>query len=914
MRRRVGGCVGEYSGFSVTSLGDGSVGVSGFRSPLGGTLQIDQIGFYGQQYFDQAFSLFLRKTGQRFLPRLRRKPSQTVQNRLCPGREIEPPDPPVGGVAPTLDPGRLLQTVDMPSQGDVLDLENFGEGTLGDAFEALQIMEDTPLGAREPERACTRVEPFAHKARHVAQQEADAPLQLFGWHGRILLSRLIVSQLFLSQLKFVSRNVRRFGTPDTRGRRPNDDAGGGNRQGTLGAARLGERPCARSGQSIPSAERWRMAAGAIDAPPLSGEATCIGSEARVRIAACFDLRPDPCGPEPVRTGGGRVLGPGKASAARQRKPESRTRRFLDAMFRERELLLRSEGRLRYLHLTRRAQIGLFAVLSGIGLWVVGATALSLVQQQVIANKESAIKEARVAYEDLLDEVLAYQKKVAAVTTKLKRNQSYLLRQISEVSGLSEPLPTDTLALSEADGKGDEAAKSRQALRRHLTRLDIELQQMMETNSLLEGSLNKIKAELALAEEERAQIIRTRAKLRERVRELETDLIETRARAARLERQVASLSDSLSQARGSYAKLAEERSVLERRKAELEGDLRSALARGDSLHAEVTKLSRELDAARAKINTIAGQRQALQSLVSQLASQLQAAERRNAVLEQDLGTVVARLKKATGGREEAGNGRMLRDLPLRKQVDVLLARLSDLHAAQENVLAELGNKAAGNIQEAERLIAMTGLDLEKLMAHAGGMPMGQGGPFIAAESGSEGGADGLAGTVSQIESQLGRWEVLKSVLRVMPLVSPVDFYHVASGFGRRRDPITRRRAMHYGVDLAGWRKAPVYATAPGKVVFAGRKARFGKLIEIDHGFGLRTRYGHLNRILVKKGQIVGHREKIGLLGSTGRSTGPHVHYEVLFDGKQIDPMKFIKAGRHVFKGPKDVAEGGSRKSG
>ena len=110
-------------------------------------------------------------------------------------------------------------------------------------------------------------------------------------------------------------------------------------------------------------------------------------------------------------------------------------------------------------------------------------------------------------------------------------------------------------------------------------------------------------------------------------------------------------------------------------------------------------------------------------------------------------------------------------------------------------------------------------------------------------------------------------------------------------------------MHYGLDLAGWNRSPVFSTAEGVVVFSGRKGRFGRMVEIDHGNGLRTRYAHLFKASVKKGQKIGHRHKVGLLGSTGRSTGPHVHYEVLFDGKQMDPLKFIKAGRNVYKEPK-----------
>ena len=93
---------------------------------------------------------------------------------------------------------------------------------------------------------------------------------------------------------------------------------------------------------------------------------------------------------------------------------------------------------------------------------------------------------------------------------------------------------------------------------------------------------------------------------------------------------------------------------------------------------------------------------------------------------------------------------------------------------------------------------------------------------------------------------------------------------------------------------------IYAPAPGTVRVAGWRAKYGRFIEIDHGSGVRTRYGHLHKILVKRGQQVAFRDKIGLLGNSGRSTGPHLHYETVFNGKAVDPMKFLKAGRYVFQ--------------
>jgi murein DD-endopeptidase MepM/ murein hydrolase activator NlpD len=133
-----------------------------------------------------------------------------------------------------------------------------------------------------------------------------------------------------------------------------------------------------------------------------------------------------------------------------------------------------------------------------------------------------------------------------------------------------------------------------------------------------------------------------------------------------------------------------------------------------------------------------------------------------------------------------------------------------------------------------------------------------------------------------------------------LAAPVTPYKLSSRFGKRRDPFTKRWAQHEGVDLSAPRRSPVLATAPGRVSFVGWKGAYGRMIEIDHGYGLKTRYGHLYRTYVKKGDQVIKQERIAVIGSSGRSTGRHLHYEVRFDGQPLDPKTFLKAGDHVFK--------------
>ncbi|MBL4693491.1 MAG: M23 family metallopeptidase [Magnetovibrio sp.] len=124
--------------------------------------------------------------------------------------------------------------------------------------------------------------------------------------------------------------------------------------------------------------------------------------------------------------------------------------------------------------------------------------------------------------------------------------------------------------------------------------------------------------------------------------------------------------------------------------------------------------------------------------------------------------------------------------------------------------------------------------------------------------------------------------------------------MTSKFGKRRDPVNRRWSMHYGLDFGSSPRASILATAAGTVTHAGWKGNYGKLVEIDHGAGIKTRYAHMSKVTVTKGQKVKFGQRIGRIGSTGRSTGNHLHYEIMFHDKGIDPMKFIKAGRNVFQ--------------
>ncbi len=142
--------------------------------------------------------------------------------------------------------------------------------------------------------------------------------------------------------------------------------------------------------------------------------------------------------------------------------------------------------------------------------------------------------------------------------------------------------------------------------------------------------------------------------------------------------------------------------------------------------------------------------------------------------------------------------------------------------------------------------------------------------------------------------------LENLASSLPLKKPMKDFYISSSFGYRTDPLTSKRALHRGQDFVGPRNAEIISPSKGKVILAGYFAEYGKAVVIDHGFGITTRYGHLSKIKVKKGQIIKDGQVIGLQGNTGRSTGSHLHYEVRYKNNPLNPRKFIKAGEHIFK--------------
>lgn len=236
-----------------------------------------------------------------------------------------------------------------------------------------------------------------------------------------------------------------------------------------------------------------------------------------------------------------------------------------------------------------------------------------------------------------------------------------------------------------------------------------------------------------------------------------------------------------------------------------------------------------------------------------------------------------------------------------RVGDLEQRLAALQATQNGLLSRLADNAAINIGKAERAIRLSGLDVDRILRDLASQKTGRGGPFVPLRSDTSSSANAAPSSPGAADAKkLDRWETLQQILKAMPLAVPMANYDVVSGFGSRTDPFNGRPAMHYGLDFTAPLGSAIRATAPGRVSFVGWKGRYGKTVEIDHGMGFHTRYGHMSKLAVRRGQEVKAGDIIGEMGSTGRSTGPHLHYEVLFNGEQRDPMRFIRAGFHVDK--------------
>ncbi|WP_114392220.1 M23 family metallopeptidase [Oleisolibacter albus] len=344
------------------------------------------------------------------------------------------------------------------------------------------------------------------------------------------------------------------------------------------------------------------------------------------------------------------------------------------------------------------------------------------------------------------------------------------------------------------------------------------------------------------------------------------------------RQISALSGVLDQARGSLGQaLADSGSMTER------------LAAADQSLRAVDSMTRDAAARRA---------QAALAAIDQLASQPLIPS--DSVPERTSGLALALAEAQAESarlRSETGSARDERD-GMAAKVDAVERQMEAMAEGQVALLSRLSEHADLRIGAIETALKDTGINLDRVLRELERGRFGMGGPLVPLPQALPPQAEQA---MAQLEAKLDRQARLRALHELLPLSAPVDDFYVSSGFGGRRDPMTNQWARHDGLDLVARLGTPVMATAPGKVVEVGWDEGYGRSVIVDHGFGIRTRYAHLEKATVKEGDALAYGQVLGALGNSGRSSGPHVHYEVLIDGKPVDPLRFMEKGRHVCEG-------------
>jgi murein DD-endopeptidase MepM/ murein hydrolase activator NlpD len=272
---------------------------------------------------------------------------------------------------------------------------------------------------------------------------------------------------------------------------------------------------------------------------------------------------------------------------------------------------------------------------------------------------------------------------------------------------------------------------------------------------------------------------------------------------------------------------------------------------------------------------------------------------------DFGSTVGRLAGAIFGRRQTADisPEVIARHPVLRQLAFQTERIRRLSASQTMLMARTQGQVEEGITSIRSILKRTGINPDQFAQRVRGSE-GVGGPEIPLSAVSIEGVSDTAFQQAYLKSsaQLTEMTELLGGLKHVPLTTPVAgaAFERTSGFGARVDPFTGRYAFHPGVDWSGPTGATVRSTAPGVVVWADYRGGYGKMVEINHGYGIHTRYAHLSSILVHVGTRVGENAPVGKLGSTGRSTGPHVHYEIWYDDVVRNPRNFIEAGRYVLQ--------------
>lgn len=451
-------------------------------------------------------------------------------------------------------------------------------------------------------------------------------------------------------------------------------------------------------------------------------------------------------------------------------------RWLQRFFPERQIILRTEERMRTLRLTTNRQAIATFLVTVVGGWLLVSSGLVVSHSDRIRAKNIEVKDARSGYEQLLAQLSAYKHKIDDITEDLNDNNARMVELVNRQTSLQERRTTKG-ALAIAARQRKPSLKERVA------------------GAFMSNDPQQIDVAIGRLELERNRVAEQRSELRLQLDQLKSDMVDV---------------------------------------------------------TRVHENTQFIDP-----NTL---------------------ELRELVIERDLAAA-----------ERDG---------LLQRVAELEDQLRDMESTQLLLFHRFSEVAEEQIDHIEASLSTTGLEVDALL-ESRRSESGSGGPFIPLDSvPSEQGP--LHDSLMSLNLQVEKLIELQNLSAIMPIDKPLKKYWITSGFGVRKDPFNGRYARHNGLDFGGPYKSPIFSPGEGKVVYADWRGRYGRMIEIDHGMGLVSRYGHLAKITVEEGEYVGRGSQLGLLGNSGRSTGPHLHFEVLYKGKPLNPLKFIRAGSDVLE--------------
>ena len=262
-----------------------------------------------------------------------------------------------------------------------------------------------------------------------------------------------------------------------------------------------------------------------------------------------------------------------------------------------------------------------------------------------------------------------------------------------------------------------------------------------------------------------------------------------------------------------------------------------------------------------------------------------------MVESHIGDMPGNMPKGTVSDSSAEADKTVKKISMELPEAAGLARVEARQIAFVEKLTRYADARAAQAETAMR----------KLGLNPGAMAVAdrsaQGGPLIRLFTGP---GDEIDPRFARLGASLARMSALEGGLARVPSRLPASLEYISSGFGYRSDPFTGGAAFHPGLDFRGPIGAPIYSAAAGTVSFAGVRSGYGNCVEISHGKGLLTRYAHMSRIRAHPGQMVAAGAVIGAIGSTGRSTGPHLHFEVRIDDRPVNPRPFLESNAHVFQ--------------